>query len=461
MFGTLQEKLSSAFKRIRGRGTLSVSDIESTLKDVRMALLEADVNFQVAKDLCANVAKRAQGADILKSLTPDQQIIKLVHEELVGAMGGGLAGGGAVPLEINVAPPAIIMLVGLQGAGKTTTASKLARLLKLENKKSVLLVPADVYRPAAIQQLKTLGAGLQIPVFDSQATDKPLDIVTRALTQARGAGTDVMIVDTAGRLQIDERLMTELTEIVAAISPQEILLVGDAMTGQEAVNVAKGFDAALSITGLILTKLDGDARGGAALSMRAVTGKPIKFVGVSEKPDGLEVFHPERMASRVLGMGDVMSLIEKATKEISPEESLAQLKKMSNNEFGLDDFLNQLKMIRKMGSISSLLGMIPGMDKMAAKVDPEKAEKDMKRVEAIILSMTFKERVTPGIIDGSRRKRIARGSGTSVEEVNKLLRQFLEMKKMMKGMGKNLGKMGMNLSPGMLNPKNLAGMFRK
>lgn len=456
MFTTLQEKLSSAFKRIRGRGTLTAADIDSTLKEVRMALLEADVNFQVAKDLCANVAKRAESAEVLKSLTPDQQVIKLVHDELVNAMGAG-----AVPLALNVAPPAIIMLVGLQGAGKTTTAAKLARLLKLEQKKSVLLVPADVYRPAAIQQLKTLGAGLQIPVFDSQSSDKPLDIVTRAFAQARGAGTDIMIIDTAGRLQIDERLMLELKEIVAAVTPQEILLVGDAMTGQEAVNVAKGFDSALAITGLILTKLDGDARGGAALSMRAVTGKPIKFIGVSEKPEGLEVFHPERMASRVLGMGDVMSLIERATKQISPEESLAQLKKMNNNEFGFDDFLGQLKMIRKMGSISSLLGMIPGMDKMAAQVDPEKAEKEMKRVEAIILSMTLKERVSPGIIDGSRRKRIARGSGTSVEEVNKLLRQFLEMKKMMKGMSKNLGKMGMNLGAGMLNPKNLAGMFKR
>jgi len=466
VFTTLQEKLSLAFKRIRGRGSLSAADIDATLKDVRMALLEADVNFQVAKDLCSKVAERAKGADVLKSLTPDQQIIKFVHEELVNAMGEG-----ATPLNLNASPPAVILLVGLQGAGKTTTAAKLARLIKADQKKSVLLVPADVYRPAAIQQLKTLGAGLQIPVFDSQATDKPLDIVMRALRQAQGAGTEVLIIDTAGRLQIDERLMEELKEIVQAVPPQEILLVGDAMTGQEAVNVAKGFDAALSITGLILTKLDGDARGGAALSMRAVTGKPIKFIGVSEKPDGLEVFHPERMASRVLGMGDVMSLIERATQQISPEESMAALKKMNNNEFGFDDFLNQLKMVRKMGSISSLLGMIPGMDKMAAKVDPEKAEKDMRRLEAIILSMTLKERVTPAIIDGSRRKRIARGSGTSVEEVNKLLRQFLEMKKMMKGMGKNLAKMGLSMagggamgngiSSGMLNPKNLSGLFKR
>ena len=437
-----------------------------------MALLEADVNFKVAKDLCAKVAERAQSAEVLKSLTPDQQVIKLVHEELITAMGEG-----AVPLNTAVAPPAIILLAGLQGSGKTTTAAKLARLLKQQEKKSVLLVPADVYRPAAIQQLKTLGSGLGIPVFDSVASDGAITIAQKALAQARGTGVDVMIVDTAGRLQIDERLMDEMRQLASLLAPQEILLVCDAMTGQEAVNVAKGFDEALAITGLILTKLDGDARGGAALSMRAVTGKPIKFIGVSEKPDGLEVFHPDRLASRILGMGDVLSLIEKATQEISPEESLKSLDKMRRDQFGFAEFLEQLRMIRRMGSMSSLLGMIPGMDKMAGQIDPDKAEKDLKRIEAIILSMTPKERNNPAIIDGSRRKRIARGSGTSVEEINKLLRQFLDMKKMMKGMTKQLGKLGgLNLGSLMgggggmsgagglgsiMNPKGLAGLFKK
>jgi signal recognition particle subunit SRP54 len=351
------------------------------------------------------------------------------------------------------------MLVGLQGSGKTTTASKLARLIRDKYKKKPLLVPADTYRPAAIDQLKALGKNLGIEVFDSSATQDPVDIAKAALDHATKRVFDVMILDTAGRLQIDSELMDDLREISAAIQPHEILLVADCMTGQEAVNVAKGFDEALEIDGLVLTKLDGDARGGAALSMRAVTGKPIKFIGVGEKSDALEVFHPDRMASRILGMGDVLSLIEKATAEVNVEDALSLQKKLQKNEFTFEDFLGQLKMIKKMGSMSSIMGMIPGFDKIAKQVNPEDAEREMKRVEAIILSMTRKERRNPGVIDGSRRRRISKGSGTSVEEVNRLLKQFLEMKKMMgklskMGLGGLMGGKGL----GALGGKGLAGL---
>lgn len=434
MFDTLHAKLEGAFKKIRGRGSLSPSDVEAALKEVRFALLEADVNFKVARDFCDNVAKQAVGEEILKSLTPDQQVIKLVHDELVRTMGDA-----AAPLNIAVSPPAIIMLVGLQGSGKTTTVGKLGRYLRDELKRRPLLVPADVYRPAAIEQLKTLGRQLNLEVFESKPEEDPVDIAKKAVESATGRGFDVVIIDTAGRLQIDTELMDELREISDAVEPHEILLVADGMTGQEAVNVAQGFDKALEIDGLILTKLDGDARGGAALSMRAVTGRPIKFIGIGEKLEGLEVFHPERMASRILGMGDVMTLIEKASKEVSIEDSLALHKKMKKNEFGLDDFLQQMGMIKRMGSISSLTSMIPGLGKIAKNIDSDAAERDMKRIEAIILSMTPTERRNPGIINGSRRKRISRGSGTTVEEVNRLLKQFAEMKKMMG----NLSRMGL------------------
>jgi signal recognition particle subunit SRP54 len=454
MFDSLQTKLESALKKIRGRSVISKDDLESTMKEVRMALLEADVNFKVAKDFCAKVAEKALGEDVLKSLSPDQQIVKIVHQELVEMMGAA-----AVELNLKVAPPAIVMLVGLQGSGKTTTASKLARLIRDKYKKKPLLVPADTYRPAAIDQLKALGKNLGIEVFDSSATQDPVDIAKAALDHATKRVFDVMILDTAGRLQIDSELMDELREISAAIQPHEILLVADCMTGQEAVNVAKGFDEALEIDGLVLTKLDGDARGGAALSMRAVTGKPIKFIGVGEKSDALEVFHPDRMASRILGMGDVLSLIEKATAEVNVEDALSLQKKLQKNEFTFEDFLGQLKMIKKMGSMSSIMGMIPGFDKIAKQVNPEDAEREMKRVEAIILSMTRKERRNPGVIDGSRRRRISKGSGTSVEEVNRLLKQFLEMKKMMgklskMGLGGLMGGKGL----GALGGKGLAGL---
>ncbi|MCB0317424.1 MAG: signal recognition particle protein [Bdellovibrionales bacterium] len=446
MFDTLQSKLDSALKKIRGKASLSEKDIHAAMKEVRMALLEADVNFKVAKDFCSRVAEKSIGEDVLKSLTPDQQVIKLVHEELKNVMGDQ-----ASELSLNAAPPIVIMLVGLQGSGKTTTCAKLARYLKEEKKKNALLVPVDVYRPAAIEQLKTVAGQIGIDVYDTQPNSDPLDIAKDAYQQASKRGYQAMILDTAGRLQIDSELMKELQEISDELKPHEILLVADAMTGQEAVNVAQGFDEALEIDGLILTKLDGDARGGAALSMREVTGRPIKFIGVGEKLDALEVFHPERMASRILGMGDVLSLIEKATKEVDLEDAQDLTKKFAKNQFTLEDFLKQLRMIKKMGSISSLAGMIPGMGKMMKNVDEAKTEKEMKKIEAIILSMTPKERSHPAIIGGSRRKRIASGSGTKVQDVNSLLKQFREMQQMMK----KLSKMGMGGLMNMMGGKGL------
>lgn len=458
MFETLQSKLDAVFKKITGRGSLNESDIETAMKEVRMALLEADVNYGVVKDFTAKVAAKAKGEDILKSLSAGQQVIKFVHEELIAMMGSQ-----ATELNIKVAPPAIIMLVGLQGSGKTTSAAKLARYLEKEEKKRVLLVPADVYRPAAIEQLKTLARQIGVQVFDTKPESDPVVIAKESLDMAQKGAFDVMILDTAGRLQIDQELMTELSDISDAVQPHEILLVVDAMTGQEAVNVAKGFDSALELDGLILTKLDGDARGGAALSMRAVTGKPIKFIGIGEKSEALEVFHPERMASRILGMGDVLTLIEKAAKEINVDETLELQKKIKKNTFSLQDFLGQLRMIKKMGDMGSIVSMIPGMGKMADKIDPAVVDKEMKRTEAIILSMTPGERDNPSIINGSRRKRIAAGSGTSVEEVNRLLKQFLEMKNMMNkiskmgigGLMKGMGGLGGKLGGGMSGLANL------
>jgi signal recognition particle subunit SRP54 len=431
MFAALQEKLESAFQRIKGRTTISQKDIEETLKEVRMALLGADVHFAVTKGLCERIAQKALGEQVMKSLNPSQQIIKIVFEELTETMGPGSA-----QLTFTAEPPFIIMLVGLQGAGKTTTAAKLALLLRREFKKRTLLVPADIYRPAAIKQLQTLGNQLQIPVFPSTVEMNPVDIARQGVEEARRSGVDAVIIDTAGRLQIDNRLMDEVRGMREAIHPHEILLVADSMTGQTAVDIAKGFHDALSITGLVLTKLDGDTRGGAALSMRAVTGQPIKFVGVSEKPEGLELFHPDRMASRILGMGDVLTLIEKAQREMSIEDTEKLHKKFKRDEFTLDDFLTQMRTIRRMGSITSLTSMIPGMGKMLEGVDPELPEREMKRVEAIILSMTPQERRNTAILDGSRRRRIARGSGTSVEAVNQLVKQFTEMKKMMQQLTK-------------------------
>lgn len=450
MFDFLHTKLDGAFKKIRGRGALKPADVEATMKEVRNALLEADVNFRVAKDFCAKVTNLAIGENILKSLSPDQQIIKIVNQELTAMMGGE-----AAELNLKTAPPVVIMLVGLQGSGKTTSASKLARLLKEKYKRNPLLVPADVYRPAAIEQLKTLGQQLSIPVFDSKSTDKPLDIAIRAREQARRAMHDIVILDTAGRLQIDTDLMNELQEIASATGPTETLLVADAMTGQEAVNVAQGFDQKLELTGLILTKLDGDARGGAALSMRAVTGKPVKFIGTGEKSDALEPFHPERMASRILGMGDVLTLIERASEQVTVEDSEDLEKKFKKGQFSFEDFLSQMKMIQKMGSISSLTSMIPGLNKLAKQVDPEKQEREFKKLEAIILSMTREERRNHELLNGSRRKRIAQGSGTRVEDVNRLVKQFVEMRKMMKQMMK----LGPGALSGLMGNSGLGGLF--
>ena len=446
MFDSLHTKLEAAFKKIRGRGALTERDIEATMKEVRMALLEADVNFKVAKDFCDRAAVKAKGEEVLRSLTPDQQVIKVVHDELVEMMGER-----AADLNVSVAPPAVIMLVGLQGSGKTTTCAKLALWLQREMKKRPFLVPADIYRPAAIEQLKTLGRQLDIPVFDTQAGQAPEAIALAARQEAAGRGFDVMILDTAGRLQIDTQMMDELKRVTAAVPPHEKLLVADCMTGQEAVNVAAGFHEALNIDGLILTKLDGDARGGAALSMRAVTGRPIKFIGTGEKPEMLEIFHPDRMASRILGMGDVMTLIEKAVKQVSVEDSIALQKKLKRNEFTLEDFLSQLGMVKKMGSIGSLASMIPGLGKMVKQIDNEQAEREMKHIEAIILSMTPMERRNHALINGSRRRRIAKGSGTTVEQVNKLLKQFIEMKKMMGSIAKmGLGGLAQMMPRGML-----------
>ena len=435
MFDSLHSKLETAFKRISGKGVVTKDDIDTTFKVVRMALLEADVNYKVAGDLCKRVAAKALGSDVLKSLTPDQQIIKLVHEELVAVMGGK-----AVELNLRVAPPAVIMLVGLQGSGKTTTVAKLGRLLRQDFKRKPLLVAADVYRPAAAEQLQTLASQLGLTTYLNADGGDPVKIAKDAREYAAQRDFDTIIIDTAGRLQIDSELMTELQEIFQAVNPHEVLLVADAMTGQEAVNVAKGFQETLQIDGLILTKLDGDARGGAALSMHAVTGCPIKFIGIGERADGLETFHPERLASRILGMGDVLSLIEKASKEVDLEQSLALQKKLKKNKFDLEDFLSQLRMVNKMGSVGSMVSMLPGqLGKLAKQVDSEQAEGEVKKIEAIILSMTPAERRNHAIINGSRRKRIARGSGTKVEDVNRLLKNFLEMRKVM---GK-VSKMGM------------------
>lgn len=447
MFDTLTSKLESTFHTLRNRGKLNEEDVEAALEEIRVALLEADVNLQVVKDFCARVKKKSLGMKVLKSLSPGQMVVKFVHEELIETMGKH------EPLNLRFAPPVILMLVGLQGSGKTTTCGKLARYLRDELKRRPLLVPADVYRPAAIEQLKKLGADLEIEVFNSTATDDPVDIAARAEEYARASGFDTVILDTAGRLQIDQELMNELIEIVNRIDPHEVLLVADAMTGQEAVNVAKGFDSHLDLDGIILTKLDGDARGGAALSMRAVTQKPIKFIGIGEKLDALELFHPDRLATRILGKGDILSLIEKASRQVSEEDAKKLQKKIKKNDFTLEDFHSQLQMIKNMGSINSIMQMVPGMGKVAQGLDEEKTDREMGRVEAIILSMTPHERRDHEILNGSRRKRIASGSGTTVEEINRLIKQFTEMRKMMKKFSKLGG-------GGMKGLSGLAGMMK-
>lgn len=441
MFDNLTDKFDVVFRKLRGHGQLSEATIQDALREVRLALLEADVNFRVVKDFIASVKERALGQDVLKSLTPAQQVVKIVRDELARLMGADIDNS----LALQAKPPVSVMLCGLQGAGKTTTCGKLALRLRRE-KRNPLLVPADIYRPAAIEQLKVLGRQLDVPVFDSSADMDPVDICKEAHQFADLNGFDTLILDTAGRLHVDEPLMQELQRIEQALSPQELLFVADAMTGQDAVTIAGSFKDQLPLTGVILTKLDGDARGGAALSIRAVTGLPVKLVGLGEKLDALETFHPERMAQRILGMGDVLSLIEKAETAVSQDDAAAMAESMRRGGFNLEQFRDQLKMIKKMGSMESIMAMIPGMGKAMKKAgNAQMPEKELKKVEAIINSMTRKERYDHRILNGSRRQRIARGSGTSVQDVNLLIKRFMEAQKMMKKMQK-------------LGPKGLKGL---
>ena len=417
---------------------MSEDNIKEALREVRLALLEADVNFKVVKDFIENVRVKAVGTEVLGSLSPGQQVIRIVHDELVAIMGGGEDNS----LDLAAKPPVAIMMVGLQGAGKTTTCGKLGNLLK-KQKRRPLLVPADVYRPAAIEQLQTVGRQLGLDVFTSTATQKPLDICTSAMKFAELNGYDTVILDTAGRHQIDDFLMNELSEIKNAVQPREILFVADAMTGQEAVTVASGFNDRLEISGVVLSKLDGDAKGGAALSIKAVIGKPVKFVGLGEKLDALEVFHADRLVSRILGMGDVLTLVEKAQSLFDEKETVLLQQKLKKNQFDLEDFLAQMQQIKKLGSVESIMGMIPGMGKMMKQMKgAQPSENEIKRIEAIIRSMTPAERANHGMINGSRRLRISKGSGTSVQEVNMLLKRFTEAQKMMKMMQK-LGPKGL------------------
>jgi signal recognition particle subunit SRP54 len=438
MFDSLSEKLESVFKKLRGQGVMTEDNIKEALREVRLALLEADVNFKVVKDFVENVRSKAVGSQVLQSLSPGQQVVKIVHDELISIMGGHDDNG----LNLAVKPPVALMLVGLQGAGKTTTCGKLALHLR-GKKRRTLLVPADIYRPAAIDQLKIVGKQVNIEVFNSSADQKPVDICTAAMKFAELNGYDTVILDTAGRHQIDDFLMGELEEISAAVQPQEILFVADAMTGQEAVNVAGGFNDRLGITGVILTKMDGDAKGGAALSIKAVIGKPVKFVGMGEKLDALDVFHADRLVSRILGMGDVLTLVEKAQSVFDEKDAERLNQKLKKNQFDLEDFLAQLQQIKKMGSLESIMGMIPGMGKMMKQMQgSQPSEKEINRIEAIIRSMTPAERTNHSIINGSRRLRIAKGSGTTVQEINQLLKRFTEAQKMVKQLQK-LGPKGL------------------
>lgn len=434
-FGTLAERISTAFKRFRNKGKVIDVDVKEAMREVKLALLEADVNYKVVKEFTKAVGERAMGAEVLESLVPSQQVIKIVHEELIKLMGSE-----AAKIEISSKPPTVIMMVGLQGAGKTTHSAKLARYFKSKGK-NPMLVACDVYRPAAVDQLKIVGEAVGIPVFSMGTKLSPVEIAKAGVEYAKKNGHDMVFIDTAGRLHIDEELMTELKNIRAATSPTEILLVIDAMLGQDAVNVATSFNDLLDITGVILTKMDGDTRGGAALSVKHVTGKPIKFIGTGEKLDALEVFHPDRMASRILGMGDVLSLIEKAEEAYDEKQAKELEKKMREQTFSLEDFLMQMRQLKKMGNLEQLIGMLPGANVGALK-NAQVDESQMAKIEAIILSMTPKERLHPDIINGSRRKRIAIGSGTTVEDVNKLLKQFEQMKKLMKQFS-SMGRRGM------------------
>ena len=427
VFEGLSNKLQETIKKFKGKGRVTEKDVKQMMREIKLALLEADVNFKVVKDFIEKVSERAVGQDVLESLTPGQQVIKIVNEEMINLMGSSQS-----KVTFSSKPPTVYMMVGLQGSGKTTTTGKLSNLLRKQGKKP-LLVACDVYRPAAIKQLQVVGGQLDIDVFAMEDSKNPVDIAKAAIKHANAKQHDLVIIDTAGRLHIDEELMDELKNIKMEVKPQEILLVVDSMTGQDAVNVAKTFNEKLGIDGIILTKLDGDTRGGAALSVKAVTGKPIKFIGTGEKLNEIEPFFPDRMASRILGMGDVLSLIEKAQEAFDDEKALELEKKMLTQQFTLNDFLDQMQQIKKMGPLNQILGMIPGLNTNALKnVDID--EKKMVHIEAIIQSMTKKERQDPSIINGSRRKRIARGSGTTVQQVNRLLKDFENMKKMFKSM---------------------------
>jgi len=437
MFESLSEKLDSIFKKLKGRGLLKEEDVDVALKEIRLALLEADVNFKVVKDFIQHVRDRAVGKEVLESLSPGQQVIKIVHEELCGLLGSV-----NTRIQLSPNPPTVVMMVGLQGSGKTTTSAKLARFFKKEGRRP-MLVAADLQRPAAIDQLVTLGKQIDIPVFHSKEKKDPVALCEDALKQAKLDGRDILILDTAGRLHIDEELMGQLKQIKTKVAPKEVLLVADAMTGQDAVNMSKSFNEQIGIDGIILTKMDGDARGGAALSIRNVTGKPLKFIGIGEKIDMLEPFYPDRIASRILGMGDVLTLIEQAQKSFDIKESEKLQKSIMEDTFSFEDLRDQLKKIRGMGSLESIMSMIPGMGK--AMKDVKVDDKEFVRIEAIINSMTPKERRNHNIINGSRRKRIAMGSGTSVTDINRLVKQYLEMKKMMKMFKGGMGKKGFKL----------------
>ena len=441
-FESLTDKLQNVFKKLRGKGKLSPQDVDEAMREVRMALLEADVNFKVVKSFVASVKDRAIGAEVMESLTPGQQVVKIVNEELVALMGDN-------PSQISNAGrgPTVILMVGLQGSGKTTSCAKLALFFRKQGRRP-LLVACDIYRPAAIKQLQVLGEQVDVPVYALGDTAKPADIVKGAYAEAERQALDLVIVDTAGRLHIDDAMMEELAAVSAAVKPQEILLVVDGMTGQDAVKITETFNERLEISGVILTKLDGDTRGGAALSVKAVTGKPIKFVGMGEKTDALEQFYPDRMASRILGMGDIQSLIDKAQANVDMKKAQEMEQRLLKAELTFDDFLDQMQQMKSMGPLDQLLGMLPGAGKIKGLKDMQINDKDMAHVEAIIRSMTLEERRKPHIINGSRRKRIAAGSGTGISDVNRLIKQFEQMQKMMKQfgqMGKNYGKRGIKL----------------
>lgn len=428
-FEGLADRLQSTMQKIRGKGKVNEADVKDMMREVRLALLEADVNFKVVKDFVKRVSERAVGQEVLKSLTPGQQVIKVVKEELTALMGGEQS-----KIAVSNKPPTVIMMVGLQGAGKTTTTGKLANLLRKKYNRQPLLVAADIYRPAAIKQLETLGKQLDMSVFSLGDQVSPVEIAKQALAKAKEEHHDYVLIDTAGRLHVDEKLMDELKDIKELTKPDEIFLVVDAMTGQDAVNVAQSFNEQLGLTGVVLTKLDGDTRGGAALSIRSVTDTPIKFVGMGEKMDALEAFHPERMASRILGMGDMLTLIEKAQSNVDEEKAKELEKKLRTATFTFDDFLDQLSQVRNMGPLDDLLKMIPGANKIKGMDNLQVDEKQIGHVEAIIRSMTTQEKEQPEVINASRRKRIAKGSGRTIQEVNRLLKQFEDMKKMMKQM---------------------------